>query len=242
MSDLDDFLTPTLARQLEAEKALGNGDPEPQLAMWSTQEPVTIFGAGRTTIGPEEARRAFHWLATRVSNLTDYRFELVAASASGDRPTPSATNTSPSPWTAARSSRTPCGSPTSTAARTASGRSSTSMPTPPRPVSPLPPRRRRSKRSRSGPGPRWGHIGATSLPNVRDNSGHERSANVPAQRPSSVSIAGPGTTRFGLGRPNVLTGHRSSAVNVVVNENPADQTARREGHDKLQSDAYTTLV
>jgi hypothetical protein len=29
---------------------------------------------------------------------------------------------------------------------------------------------------------------------------------------------------------------------VVVNENPADQTARREGHDKLQSDAYTTLV
>jgi hypothetical protein len=26
MSDLDDFLTPTLARQLEAEKALGNGD------------------------------------------------------------------------------------------------------------------------------------------------------------------------------------------------------------------------
>jgi hypothetical protein len=68
------------------------------------------------------------------------------------------------------------------------------MPTPPRPLSSLPPRRRRSKRSSSGPGPRWGHIGATSLPNVRDNSGHERSANVPAQRPSSVNNAGPGTT------------------------------------------------
>jgi len=27
MRDLDDFLTPTLARQLEAEKALINGDP-----------------------------------------------------------------------------------------------------------------------------------------------------------------------------------------------------------------------
>lgn len=27
---------------------------------------------------------AFHWLATRFSNLTDYRFELVAAGASGD--------------------------------------------------------------------------------------------------------------------------------------------------------------
>jgi ketosteroid isomerase-like protein len=26
----------------------------------------------------------FHWLATRFSDLTDYRFELVAAGASGD--------------------------------------------------------------------------------------------------------------------------------------------------------------
>jgi hypothetical protein len=33
MSELDDFLTPTLDRQLEAEKALINGDPGPRLAM-----------------------------------------------------------------------------------------------------------------------------------------------------------------------------------------------------------------
>jgi ketosteroid isomerase-like protein len=84
MSDLDDFLTPTLARQLEAEKALINGDPTPRLAMWSTQDPVTVFGAMRSDIGSEEVRRVFHWLASRFSNLTDYRFELVAAGASGD--------------------------------------------------------------------------------------------------------------------------------------------------------------
>ena len=84
MSELDDFLAPTLARQLEAEKALCNGDPEPRLAMWSTQDPVTILGAMKDVIGPEEARQTFHWLATRFSNLTDYRFELVAADASGD--------------------------------------------------------------------------------------------------------------------------------------------------------------
>jgi ketosteroid isomerase-like protein len=83
-SELDDFLTPTLTRQFEAEQALINGDPEPRLAIWSTQEPVTIFGADRTTIGSEEVTQAFHWLATRFSNLTDYRFELVAAGASGD--------------------------------------------------------------------------------------------------------------------------------------------------------------
>jgi ketosteroid isomerase-like protein len=84
MSELDDFLTPTLARQLEAEKALINGDPGLRLAMWSTQEPVTVFGAEKTVIGSEEARQVFRWLATRFSNLTDYRFELVAAGASGD--------------------------------------------------------------------------------------------------------------------------------------------------------------
>ena len=84
MSDLDDFLTPTLARQLEAEQALINGDPGPRLAMWSTQEPVTVLGAEKTVVGSEEARQAFRWLATRFSNGTDYRFELVAAGASGN--------------------------------------------------------------------------------------------------------------------------------------------------------------
>ena len=48
MSELDDFLTPTLARQLEAEQALINGDPGPRLAMWSTQDPVTVFGAEKS--------------------------------------------------------------------------------------------------------------------------------------------------------------------------------------------------
>ena len=84
MSELDDFLTPTLTRQLQAEKALHNGDPGPRLAMWSTQDPVTVFGAMQSNTGAEEVREVFRWLATRFSNGTDYRFELVAAGASGD--------------------------------------------------------------------------------------------------------------------------------------------------------------
>jgi ketosteroid isomerase-like protein len=84
MSELDDFLTPTLTRQLEAEKALINGDPGPRLAIWSTQDPVTVFGADKSVIGAEEARQAFRWLATRFSNCTDYTFEGVAAGASKD--------------------------------------------------------------------------------------------------------------------------------------------------------------
>jgi ketosteroid isomerase-like protein len=85
MSELDDFLTPTLDRQLQAEQALINGDPGPRLVMWSTQDPVTVFGAEKSVVGSEEAQQAFRWLATRFSNCTDYRFELVAAGASGDQ-------------------------------------------------------------------------------------------------------------------------------------------------------------
>ena len=38
MSERDDFLTTTLARQIEAEEALHNGDVTPLMQMWSTQD------------------------------------------------------------------------------------------------------------------------------------------------------------------------------------------------------------
>jgi ketosteroid isomerase-like protein len=84
MSDLDDFLDETLARQEKAEEALHNGDPEPRLAMWATQDPVTLFGAARSVSGSEEVRGFFRQLASQFSNCTAYRFELVAAGVSGD--------------------------------------------------------------------------------------------------------------------------------------------------------------
>ena len=84
MSDLDDFLAPTLARQLEAEQALHNGDPGPRLAMWSTRDPVTVLGAVRTASGWDEVRQLFRWLGSGFSDCTSYRFELVAAGVSGD--------------------------------------------------------------------------------------------------------------------------------------------------------------
>ena len=114
MSDLDDFLTPTLARQLEAEQALINGDPEPRLAMWSIQEPVTVFGAERTVIGSEEVTQVFRWLATRFPTSPTTASSSWPPASAGTWPTPSATNTLSSPLTAARLSRLPCGSPTST--------------------------------------------------------------------------------------------------------------------------------
>jgi len=83
-SELDDFLATTLARQIAADEALHNGDPEPRLALWSRNEPVTVLGAVKNAIGWDEVSQAFRWLGTRFSNCTAFRFDLVAAGVSGD--------------------------------------------------------------------------------------------------------------------------------------------------------------
>jgi ketosteroid isomerase-like protein len=85
MSELDDFITNTLPRQIKAEEAIHNGDPEPRLEMWSTSDPVTLFGAGvPLKSGSDEVTRIFRWVASRFSNCTAYNFELIAAGVSGD--------------------------------------------------------------------------------------------------------------------------------------------------------------
>lgn len=85
MSELDDFLTTTIARQVEAEEAIHNGDVAPRLKLWSTNDPVTLFGAfGPCNSGWDEVSRTFRWVASRFSNCTAYSFDLVAAGVSGD--------------------------------------------------------------------------------------------------------------------------------------------------------------
>jgi ketosteroid isomerase-like protein len=84
-SELDTFLATTLARQIAAEEALHNGDPEPRLALWSRHDPVTVFGAGWNARGWEEVSQLFRSIGSRFSNCTSYRFDLVAAGVSGDQ-------------------------------------------------------------------------------------------------------------------------------------------------------------
>ncbi len=85
MNELDDFLGKTLPRQVKAEEALHNGDPTLRLEMWSAKDPVTLLGAwGPTKIGSAEVTRISRWVASRFSNCTAYRLELIAAGVSGD--------------------------------------------------------------------------------------------------------------------------------------------------------------
>jgi ketosteroid isomerase-like protein len=84
MSEVDDFVQATIPRQLVAERALHNGDVGPRLAMWSRNDPVTVFGAWLVDSGWDGVRRVFERVASRFSDCTSYDFEIVAAGASGD--------------------------------------------------------------------------------------------------------------------------------------------------------------
>jgi ketosteroid isomerase-like protein len=85
MSELDNFINKTLPRQIQAEIAIHNGDPAPRLEMWSTKDPVTLFGAwGPCKKGTAEVTRISRWVASRFSNCIAYDYELVAADVSGD--------------------------------------------------------------------------------------------------------------------------------------------------------------
>jgi ketosteroid isomerase-like protein len=84
MSEVDDFLSQTMPRLVEAETALHNGDAEPRLAMWSRNDPVTLFGAWLSDAGWDDVRQTFQVLASRFSDCASYEMGIVAAGASGD--------------------------------------------------------------------------------------------------------------------------------------------------------------
>lgn len=84
-SQLDAFLAEMLPRQLAAERAIHQGDAAPRLALWTRRDPVNLFGADvPSRTGWAEVGDTFHWVASRFSDSTDYRFELVAAEADGN--------------------------------------------------------------------------------------------------------------------------------------------------------------
>jgi ketosteroid isomerase-like protein len=84
MKETEQFLAATMPRLTQAEIAIHNGDAGQRIAMWSRDEPVTLFGAAVTRTGWPEARRTFEQLGSLFSDCTAYEIEVVAAGASGD--------------------------------------------------------------------------------------------------------------------------------------------------------------
>ena len=84
MSERDDFLSAVIPQQIAAERALHNGDAEPRRAIYSRNDPVTIFGAGANVSGWDDVDRAFVWLESVFSECESYEFDVVVADVIGD--------------------------------------------------------------------------------------------------------------------------------------------------------------
>jgi ketosteroid isomerase-like protein len=84
VSETQEFLAAVLPRLLETDTALHNGDAALRKALWSTTEPLTLFGAAMMTTGWPQIEATFDWLATQFSDCTAFDIEVVAAGASGD--------------------------------------------------------------------------------------------------------------------------------------------------------------
>ncbi len=87
MSDrLDEFRRTTLARHIEAEKAFVHGDPQPRMELWSKRDPVTLFGAiGMSESGWDQLSQTFSWVASRFSEVSDFRVDVEVVEVGEDR-------------------------------------------------------------------------------------------------------------------------------------------------------------
>jgi len=84
VGEVDEFLAATLSCLEEADTALHNGNPELRIATWSQQDPVTLFGAVISGSGWDQIRPTFERLGSTFSQCESFRYEVLAAGASGD--------------------------------------------------------------------------------------------------------------------------------------------------------------
>jgi ketosteroid isomerase-like protein len=79
------FISSVLDHQTRAEAALIKGDAEPRVALWSQQDPLTLFSAGgEARSGTAAITKFFRDLAARYSNGRDFRFDIEAVEVGGD--------------------------------------------------------------------------------------------------------------------------------------------------------------
>ncbi|MGW6280041.1 nuclear transport factor 2 family protein [Kribbella sp. NPDC055071] len=84
MSERADFLAWFETELHDAEIAVHNGDAGKRDALWSTRDPVTVFGAWKTTTTSAQTRALFQLLADSFSGSESFAYELVSADVAGD--------------------------------------------------------------------------------------------------------------------------------------------------------------
>ena len=85
MNEPESFRALISQKQHEAEAALVRGDVGPRLAMWSRNDPVSLFGAvGVSKTGWDQLRPTFESVASRLSGGHDVRYEILTCEVRGD--------------------------------------------------------------------------------------------------------------------------------------------------------------
>lgn len=83
-TETDAFLAEMIPRQQAADGAIHDGDAAPRLALWSRNDPVTLFGARLSGSGWGEVEPMFHSVASWFAHSDSFNLEIIAAGASGD--------------------------------------------------------------------------------------------------------------------------------------------------------------
>jgi ketosteroid isomerase-like protein len=85
MAESEDFYRDFLARFIDAQRAFHDGDPVPNLALWSSEDPVTLFTArGLLESGTEPATAAFRFVASTFSDVEIFHWETLASGVARD--------------------------------------------------------------------------------------------------------------------------------------------------------------
>jgi len=83
-TETDNFLAEMVPKQLAADGAIHDGDAGPRLALWSENEPLTLFGASLSGSGRAELEPMFQNVASWFSHSDSFDLEIIAAGVSGD--------------------------------------------------------------------------------------------------------------------------------------------------------------
>ena len=84
VDDKAELVEALVARMKAADDALHSGDAGPRKALWSTKEPLSVFGAAMTATGPVEIAATFDWLVSRFTGFESAEWEVLSADVSGD--------------------------------------------------------------------------------------------------------------------------------------------------------------
>ena len=85
MAEFEDFHRDFLPRFIEAQRAFHDGNADPNIALWSTTDPVTLFAArGLCDSGTGPVTKTFRRVASEFSDVRDYGWEFFASRVSGD--------------------------------------------------------------------------------------------------------------------------------------------------------------